>query len=113
MNSRSGCVRVSKRRALSSLCFSARILQIRPTMSSPTPVSSFWLGLSRHSRSALSGFFMQHELQHINTAKEYFNRNKSHFVAMERTFGSQAECLSYLNDRLNVDMENMLKADWR
>jgi RHS repeat-associated protein len=58
-----------------------------------------------------SEWSMNHEYEHIQIAKAYFDRNKSHYEALERIFGSQAECGNYVNTQMNPDVENQINKD--
>ena len=78
----------------------------------PCGKSKLNLTLSIHFvANASSEWSMNHEYDHIQVAKAYFDRNKSHYEALERTFNSQAECGNYVNTHMNPDMENQINKD--
>jgi RHS repeat-associated protein len=53
----------------------------------------------------------KHEQGHVDLAKDFFNRNKSHYEAFEKVFGSEGECKRYLGHGFNDDVLNQLQTD--
>ena len=54
---------------------------------------------------------LKHENGHVNLAKEFFNKNKAHYEALEHTFSSEAECHDYARNQLEGAVRSQLKAD--
>ncbi len=52
-----------------------------------------------------------HEQGHVNIAKAYFDKNKSHYEAFERVFGSQTECADYVHNRVKGPLESQWNSD--
>jgi hypothetical protein len=69
---------------------------------------SFWVTFDV---SYSSNSNRKHEEAHVGVAEAFFNRNRSHYEALELAFGSEAACKDYLLHRLDREMFGLTHAD--